>query len=255
MKKLLFLIILPLVVFNLVSCEEKPVDPPKTNPNVLNIEVVPTFNGNPTSIGNFMGATAAGDTLKLSIWKLLLSGFKMNYTAGGDLKMPAQFAYLSAEENRLKFSLTGITEGSYNGMDFFIGLDSITNHADPALLDGDHPLNPAVNGLHWGWAGGYIFMMLEGEYKNGKKGTYSFHMATDALVKPIHVNIPSFSFEKVNTTKTLVLELKLDEVFKNPANYSMLVDGSSSHSGTIDMTPMGKMFSNLGDIFSYKELK
>lgn len=255
MRKIIFFGLLSLSILGINSCKDPKPEVKKTDLNLLKIEVQPTFNGMPITIGNFMGTNASGDTLKLNIWKFLLSGFKLNQVSGGNLVLPQQYAYLSTEENKLSFSLTGLSEGNFNGFDFVIGVDSTTNHADPAQWAGGQPLNPALNGMHWGWAGGYIFMMLEGEYKHGKKGTYSFHMATDDFKKSIHVSVPTFSYAKFNTSKTMVLELKLDEVFKNPSNYSIIIDGAYSHSGSTDLTPMGKMFGNIADIFTFKEFK
>jgi hypothetical protein len=46
---------------------------------------------------------------------------------------------------------------------FFIGVDSLHNHGDPASYDPSHPLAPRNPSMHWGWASGYRFLALEEE--------------------------------------------------------------------------------------------
>lgn len=55
------------------------------------------------------------------------------------------------------FSLTDV-----EGIEFGIGVDSATNHLDPALYPENHPLALKNPSMHWGWAGGYRFIAFEG---------------------------------------------------------------------------------------------
>ena len=55
------------------------------------------------------------------------------------------------------FSLTDV-----EGIAFGIGVDSATNHLDPALYPENHPLALKNPSMHWGWAGGYRFIAFEG---------------------------------------------------------------------------------------------
>ena len=47
-------------------------------------------------------------------------------------------------------------------IEFWIGVDSAHNHLDPAMYPANHPLALHVPTMHWGWAGGYRFIALEG---------------------------------------------------------------------------------------------
>ena len=67
--------------------------------------------------------------------------------------------------------LQGCNIGVYR---FYIGLDESTNKFHPDKYGPKHPLNPALNILHWSWQGGYIFLALEGHYrKKSKRSGYS----------------------------------------------------------------------------------
>ena len=47
-------------------------------------------------------------------------------------------------------------------IEFWIGVDSAHNHLDPAMYPANHPLALHVPSMHWGWAGGYRYIALEG---------------------------------------------------------------------------------------------
>lgn len=77
-----------------------------------------------------------------------------------------------------------ISPGSVTQLRFTIGLDSLTNHADP--LTAAYPLN--IPGMHWSWnpAAGYKFLNLEGRVDDDGDGvvdnddpTFTYHCATD----------------------------------------------------------------------------
>jgi len=46
---------------------------------------------------------------------------------------------------------------------FYIGVDPLVNHDDPAAFPNDHPLAPKFPSMHWGWAAGYRYIALEGK--------------------------------------------------------------------------------------------
>ena len=62
---------------------------------------------------------------------------------------------------------TEVDLGNFNvteleGLAYSVGVDTATNHTDPALYPTGHPLAPVFPSMHWGWASGYRFMALEG---------------------------------------------------------------------------------------------
>jgi hypothetical protein len=75
------------------------------------------------------------------------------------------------------FSLTDL-----EGIEFGIGVDSATNHLDPALYPENHPLALKNPSMHWGWAGGYRFIAFDG-YAGQSSGLlaskYEIHTIAD----------------------------------------------------------------------------
>ena len=129
---------------------------------------------------------APGQTLHLTRFAAIVSGVELVRPDGGVVQFDGQYGFLDAESGRLSFALRNVPEGDYVGLAFQIGLPAALNHADPARWLAGHPLNPIVNGLHWSWAGGYIFAAIEGRWRAGAGDSlaaaergFSYHLATD----------------------------------------------------------------------------
>lgn len=99
--------------------------------------------------------------------------------------------YLQIKSTVSNYMVDTIDPGSYTGLKFDIGVDSIANHSDPTLWPDDHPLslmNPAQD--NWSWSGGYIFLKLEGRVDssatmNGAVDKFFFfHIASDVMLTP-----------------------------------------------------------------------
>ena len=76
------------------------------------------------------------------------------------------------------------------------GLKPEINHKNIAEYPPTHPLNPDVNGLHWGWMGGYVFLALEGNWlqPDGRQSGYSYHLATDRQLMMVELPVPLRAF-------------------------------------------------------------
>jgi hypothetical protein len=77
-----------------------------------------------------------------------------------------------------------------------IGLDSLTNHQNPANLAQDHPLNRPD--MHWNWlpAAGYMFVKFEARVDTAAPGhtaawaPITIHVVTDAWYTPLQLPLP-----------------------------------------------------------------
>lgn len=80
---------------------------------------------------------------------------------------------------------------SIEGIAFNIGVDSVTNHADPALWPADHPLSFQNPSMHWGWLSGYRFLAIEGLLDGNQDGSpekiWEFHVVGDELLTHVEV--------------------------------------------------------------------
>jgi cytochrome c peroxidase len=144
-----------------------------------------------SGMGSEVTTTVPGQRVNVTRVAMLISEVALVRAAGGTVQLPGQFGFLDAESGRMSVALSGVPEGEYAGLEFSVGVPVETNHADPGRWAAGHALNPLVNGLHWGWQGGFVFLALEGKWRNGvdAKGRvgateaergFSYHVATDA---------------------------------------------------------------------------
>ncbi len=154
----------------------------------------------------------------------LLSGLALKKPNGTWLESQDWFAYLSAATGRMTAKGSGIPAGEYRGIRFRIGVDETTNKSDPNRYAPDHALNPQVNGLHWGWMGGYIFMALEGRFpQGGKEDGFSFHIANAPQLMTVELAVEF----RGGGPLTLALEFDVRRVL---AGIDFSKDGTSTHS-------------------------
>ncbi|WP_395737608.1 MbnP family protein [Prosthecobacter sp.] len=149
--------------------------------STLHLAVNLTAGGETLLLDSLRYSNAAGETWSITRCSFLLSGFALQKMDGNWMEMPDQIAWLDAERRRLDTALTKIPAGKYQALRFHLGLDPAANAAPTAQYAPDHPLNPNLNGLHWSWQGGYIFLALEGSYRAAGQppGGFSYHLARD----------------------------------------------------------------------------
>lgn len=164
----------------------------------LEIKILPRFNHSALIFDSVTNQTAAGQTISVTRLDFLLSDFALRRVNGSWMERTNWFAYISAREGRTSFSLEGVPAGSYSRVRFHIGLEPKINHADAAQWPAGHPLNPQVNGLYWGWMGGYVFLAFEGRWLTGNGATvggFSYHVANDPQLMtaelPVELNLSS----------------------------------------------------------------
>lgn len=187
--------------------------------------------------------TGAGNTISISRLSMLLSDFELTKSDGSKVRLANQHGWISASDRRLRFRLTDVSVGDYKSLSFKVGLIPKINHSDPATYDADHPLNPSVSNLHWGWAGGYVFLAVEGRYEQpgSRLGGYSFHLGNDE-------NLTALTFsEPFSVTIGTEVRLRFDaaRLFRG---ISISQGKDTSHSATGDPIA-AKMKANLPTTF------
>ena len=103
-----------------------------------------------------------GDDFNISRLEYYLSQFTVVHDGGIETEINNVYALVDAS------AATVIDLGNHNitsveAIRFYIGVDSATNHLDPASYDATHPLAPKSPSMHWGWSSGYRFVALEGK--------------------------------------------------------------------------------------------
>jgi len=177
--------------------------PPRVH---LTLQVRPVFDGAPLRGSAVALKTAAGVRISVTRLALLLSEITLRRADGTVVRCGEIVGYLDLREGRSTLELPGVPAGQYASLSFRVGLPPQFNHADPSRFPAGDPLNPQVNGLHWGWQGGYVFLALEGGYRrpDGALGGYSYHLATDRIAIPVAVT------GDLRLVQDSVLDLQLD---------------------------------------------
>lgn len=150
-----------------------------------------------------------GQDYTISLATIYLSQF--TFDGGAPQTLDGKVVALTPDVNT--YPLGELKTGDYQNWSFAIGLDSITNHADPTTFPADHPLNPThPRYQHWAWNTGYIFVKLEGQCDTMPDGSgnastfFTFHLGLDQLMRQIEKS-NSFS---VKANETTVLSLVVD---------------------------------------------
>ncbi|MFO1488000.1 MAG: MbnP family protein [Verrucomicrobiota bacterium] len=194
----------------------------------LELRVTPKFSGEPIQADSIRYENSARENLSVMRVSFLLSGFALQRPDGSWLELTNDVAWFDLERDRTTHRLAPVAGGEYRSLRFHVGLDQTLNHADPAPYPARHPLNPNLNGLHWNWQGGYIFLAMEGLWRNpsGAIDGWSYHFARDT--NRVCVTLPA----SLSLTNDLRLELDFDvgSVLNAPRPMSFAAQGSSTHS-------------------------
>jgi hypothetical protein len=127
--------------------------------------------------------SSSGRKVKFSRAQIYLSGFAFNGTGG---TYPLQDPHLLLKADVEDYELGYLPLDTYTSFVFSAGVDSVSNHTDPATFASSSALssnNP--DHMHWGWDPGYIFYVLEGmvDTSAAMDGTanapFIFHVGTD----------------------------------------------------------------------------
>ncbi|MES1167060.1 MAG: MbnP family protein, partial [Pseudomonadota bacterium] len=148
----------------------------------LELRFVPRWHGVVITLPSEALTNDHGQTLRVTRLAALISGVRLLRPDGGIVQLDGQYGFIDGADHRLSVALRNVVPGDYAGIQFQIGVPPEINHADPSRWPAEHPLNPLVNRLHWGWQGGFVFMALEGRWQGQEGGArgFSYHVATDA---------------------------------------------------------------------------
>ncbi len=195
---------------------------------VLQLQITPKWNGETVQPGSLRYQSSAGEGFSITRVSYLLSDFALQRNDGSWLELTNAAAWLDLGENRDTLRLENVRAGEYRAVHFSLGLGTQLNHADVAQFPARDPLNPNVNGLYWSWQGGYIFLALEGLWRNadGALDGWAYHLARDANCTRIILAAPMV----ITNLTRLELDFDLATLLNAPHPLAFAKDGSSTHS-------------------------
>jgi cytochrome c peroxidase len=205
--------------------------------------------GESLQMGSLRYVNASGEEFSITRVSYLLSGFGLQRIDGTWVGLTNRYAWIDAGQGRTTFSLGAAPDEKFRSIRFQVGVGPTENHADIAKLPANHPLNPNVNGLHWNWQGGYIFMALEGMWRHaGALEGWSYHLARD----PNYTTIQLDAALDLTQAIRLVVNFDLADLFRGSVPLSFVRDGSSTHSRDGDPIAAA-LTSNLSKAFRVME--
>ncbi len=194
----------------------------------LEVTVRPTFHGESLRLDALRYENSARETLSVTRLSYLLSGFALEREDGVWVEVADSIAWMDAARQRTSARLE-VPAGKYRALRFHLGPDAAANSADPGKLSADHPLNPNLNGLHWTWQTGYIFLALEGRFRAtpaAELDGYSYHFARI----PNRTRISLAAALDLTRAAGVVLDFDLAALLSAPRPLSFAKDGTSTHS-------------------------
>lgn len=169
---------------------------------------------------------AAKETLSFTRISYILSGLALEREDGVWVEMPEMYAWIDAGKRRDSFRVDSVPPGKYRALRFHLGPDAAANIREPSQFAPVHPLNPNLNGLHWSWQTGYIFLALEGRYRAGELDGFSLHLARDPNRTRISLAAPL----DLTADAAVTLDFDLAVVLNAPRPLSFVQDGVATHS-------------------------
>lgn len=253
--KQVFLLMIAGLVF-LTSCKDNsgPEPEPEPQPEAKGVFLVieHLFGNQPINYGVVENATI-NNTVGITNLTYYLSGFGLQRQDGSWLEIPAYHLVVAQDKPIDTLNLGVVPEGIYNALRFNIGVDSATNHGDPALWPNSHPLSLMRGGqMHWSWNSGYIFMKMEGRYRKpaAENGFYSYHIGRDDLITP--VSIADINVKGGESKSMIPLVFDASQFFNAPHQHIMADSSAFTHSGYGD--PIAEvMHGNMVGLFKKKQ--
>ncbi len=207
------------LVMTLFSCSKKddPTPAPAGN-GAVKLEFFNYVGSSTLNMNNQWYQNAHGDSFEVSKFNYYISNIKLNGAGNTYAESESYHLLQQSDPTSMSFNVAGVPQGSYTGITFTIGVDSLRNvsGAQTGALD-------PVNGMFWSWNTGYIMLKFEGNSpkSNQANGYLEFHAGgfsgPNSVVRTVTLNFPT----PINvTTSTTINHVHLTAdvlaLFKSP---------------------------------------
>jgi hypothetical protein len=197
----------------------------------------------PLIFDSLMYINASGNRYRITRLNYYLSGFKFLQKSGNGYANAAVYYFDTKISSTSKFTFVDLPSGTYSGISFYLGLDSIKNKSNalPNTLENELMAWPVPMG------GGYHFLKFEGHFlDSGITEGFAIHLGKNQ-------NLVKITLDKIiivgDDNIRLNLAMNLSEFFKNPLNYDLINEPSYTMS---DDSAMKKISNNAVDVFTLK---
>lgn len=234
MRKWYVLICLGLVLF-IASCRK--------DPATLTLTVQPRWGSDNLQLNNTTYSSPGG-YMKFSSFGMYLSHIKLVKTDNTEVEVDSM-ALIWYTGNAIKIDLKAV-DGSYKGIKFGIGLDSVQNSISPAQVDDNSAYKPDV--LYWPMGLNHLFIQMEGHSGSTDNlgNSFFYHIGTDAMYRTTEVD-KSFSIAQGNSTN-LKLDADVSKVFSGPNAVNVLTQPGTHSTDSVGIAV--KVADNFTQIFT-----
>jgi hypothetical protein len=206
----------------LSSCkkEEDKIEPlPNTQ---VSLAITHSCDGKTIAFDSLLYTNESGSKYSVSRLEYYISGIRL-YNTNGDVFSSNKILYVNGRESDIKLSIPNMPIGTYNAIDFLIGMAPAQNISNS--------LDNTPENINMQWpeviGGGYHFLKFEGRYLDSAKVNQGFtmHIGTNEMLiqhKKIAINIAV----KESIVSELPLDMNINEWFKNPYTYDFNKDGN-----------------------------
>ncbi|MCP4849003.1 MAG: cytochrome C peroxidase, partial [Verrucomicrobiaceae bacterium] len=198
----------------------------------VDVRIRPVAVGQPLSLDSLRYTKSGKEKFSVSRLSYLISGLAFQRPDGTWVEPEFEAAWIDAFKRRNAFRVQHVPPGRYIALRFAIGLPEDTNNSDPASFPAGHPLNPALNKLHWSWQGGYIFLAIEGHYRAaGTRRGYTLHFARSANRTVVNLQARL----DLNSATGIDIDFDITSLLAAPRPIIFGKDGASTHSRKDDV--------------------
>ncbi len=210
---------------------------------ILRLEIEPEWQG------QSLKQHSQQSSIQIERLDFLLSDLALKRADQTWLESADWSAFLSLEKNRTQAEADQTPREKFTAIRFKVGVPPQVNAADPAQWPAGHALNPAVNGLHWGWQGGFVFLALEGRWTDqaGQSQGFSYHLGNDTNLATVELPVEFQGGGPLTVQIRLAAEQLLEGI-------SFQEDGNSTHSRAGDSLA-DKLRRNVERAFQVKAVK
>ncbi|MDO8999046.1 MAG: hypothetical protein Q7W45_04725 [Bacteroidota bacterium] len=190
-------------------------------------------------------ANANGDSFTVTKFNYYISNIKLKLSDGSIFSEVESYHIIKNVEGVNSFTIANLPEGTYNQIEFLIGVDSLRNVSGAQTGD----LSPDSL-MFWDWSSGYIFFKFEGHKKTSTmpiEDSYAMHIGgfsgPDNFIKKCTFNLSSTLIASKNKQSKVFYNVNIDEIFINP----LLIDFD-----TYSVVGGGKKAQDISD--NYKDM-
>jgi hypothetical protein len=190
------------------SCKNEEPEPTNKGNLVLKFDL---YNGASPMDWDDVISISDVNEYRMEFFKFYLSNLYAVKTDGSKIKLSDVIIVDASKSEGVTFSYN-IPNGSYDKVEWGVGLDAVLNASDPVQFEATHPLS-ASQAMYWSWATKYRFVRIDAKgNKDGTLGSPSdlllaYHPGADEFYGVIELVKPFSIAEAANTNFTVKLDM------------------------------------------------